>query len=117
MSKERISTAAELLRKGGTLVSESCSVCRGIQVRFSGKIICVNCGNEEVTGVMGVTETGKEAKTGEVVTDLKNIVLSKIGALLPSLKSEEDLDKQTEVVKLIKHYLEVLEKIPRNVAS
>ena len=114
MSKERISTAAELLRKGGTLVSESCSVCRGIQVRFSGKIICVNCGKEEVTGV---TETGKEAKTGEVVTDLKNIVLSKIGALLPSLKSEEDLDKQTEVVKLIKHYLEVLEKIPRNVAS
>ncbi|MEE8131963.1 MAG: Sjogren's syndrome/scleroderma autoantigen 1 family protein [Nitrososphaerales archaeon] len=114
MSKERISTAAELLRKGGTLVSESCSVCRGIQVRFSGKIICVNCGKEEV---MGVTETGKEAKTGEVVTDLKNIVLSKIGALLPSLKSEEDLDKQTEVIKLIKHYLEVLEKIPRNVAS
>ncbi len=70
-----------------------------------------------VMGVMGVTETGKEAKTGEVVTDLKNIVLSKIGALLPSLKSEEDLDKQTEVIKLIKHYLEVLEKIPRNVAS
>jgi uncharacterized Zn finger protein (UPF0148 family) len=107
-----MSTAVELLRKGGTLVSESCSTCNGVQVKFSGKVICVSCGKEEV---IEVTETDKkEAKTGEVVTDLKNIVLSKISELLPALKAEKDLNKQADVAKLIKHYLEVLEKIPKD---
>lgn len=105
-------TAVELLRKGGTLVSESCSACAGVQVKFSGKIICVNCGKEEA---IEAKETGKkEVKEEGVVTDLKNIVLSKIGELLPVLSSEKDLDKQTDVAKLIKHYLEVLEKIPKD---
>jgi uncharacterized Zn finger protein (UPF0148 family) len=104
-------TAVELLRKGGTLVSESCSACAGVQVKFSGKIICVNCGKEEA---IEAKETGKKETNEGVVTDLKNTVLSKISELLPVLRSEKDLDKQADVAKLIKHYLEVLEKIPKD---
>ncbi len=114
LSKERINTAVELLRKGGTLVSESCSACGGVQVKFSGKIVCVNCGKEEM---IKVTETKKEVKTKvttEVATDLKNIILLKISELLPALKSATELDKQEDIVKLIKDYLEVLENIPKD---
>lgn len=113
LSKERINTAVELLRKGGTLVSESCSACGGVQVKFSGKIVCVNCGKEEM---IKVTETKKEAKTKVTteVADLKNIVLLKISELLPALKSATELNKQEDIVKLIKNYLEVLENIPKD---
>lgn len=107
-----MSTAVELLRKGGTLASESCSVCRGVQVKFLGKIICVNCGREQS---IGVTETGKKKSDNEeVLSSLKTIVLSRISELLPVLKSEKDLANQAQVVQLIKHYLEVLEKIPKD---
>lgn len=105
-----MSAAVELLRKGGTLVKESCSTCGGVQVKYSGKIVCVNCGKEEE---IAKVET-KAAPTPEVVNDLKNTVLAKISELLPSLKSENDISKQSDLAKLIIHYLEVLEKIPKD---
>lgn len=104
-------TAAELLRKGGTLVSESCSVCSGVQVKYSGKIICVSCGKEEAERA---AEPIKQELKGDTITELKNVVLDKINELIPSLRSEKDPDKQAEIAKLIKSYLEVLEKIPKD---
>lgn len=103
--------AAELLRKGGTLVKEACSACGGVQVKYSGKIVCVNCGKEEENKVESKTEAKAAPK---VVNDLKNIVLTKINELLPLLKSESDLGKQSDMAKLLIHYLEVLEKIPKD---
>ena len=105
-----MTAAAELLRKGGTLVTEACSACGGVQVKYSGKIVCVNCGKEEEIKV-----EAKEAKPADVsvVNDLKNTVFAKINELLPLLKSESDIDKQSELAKLLIRYLEVLEKIPK----
>lgn len=111
MSKERLGAAAELLRRGGTLVNESCSKCGGVQVKFSGKVVCVNCGKEEA--IEGGAKEPKVAST-EVVQDLKSIILSKINELLPVLRAENDPAKQEDIVRLIKHYLEVLEKIPKD---
>jgi len=104
-----MTAAAELLRKGGTLVTDACSTCGGVQVKYSGKIVCVNCGKEEEVKV----ET-KPAAAIEIVNDLKNIVLAKINELLPALRSENDIDKQSELAKLLIRYLEVLEKIPKD---
>ncbi len=42
--------AASLLVKGGTLVSEPCQKCSGVQVRFGDKTTCINCGNMENSG-------------------------------------------------------------------
>lgn len=101
--------AVELLRKGATLVKESCSTCGGVQVKYSGKIICVNCGKEEEIAKVAT----EAAPTEEVVNNLKNTVLAKIGELLPSLKSESDIIKQSDLAKLIIYYLEILEKVPK----
>ena len=42
----RIKTGASLLASGGTLTSEPCHKCSGVQVRLGDKITCINCGNE-----------------------------------------------------------------------
>lgn len=52
-----IKSAANLLLKGGTLLSDSCAKCRGVQVRYKEETICVSCGriikertnNDEIT--------------------------------------------------------------------
>ena len=42
-----IKNAAALLLKGGSLISEPCSECGGVQVKFKENIICVNCRNKQ----------------------------------------------------------------------
>ena len=41
-----IKSAADLLLKGGTLLSNSCENCGGVQVRFKENIVCVSCGRK-----------------------------------------------------------------------
>ncbi len=41
-----IKNAADLLLKGGTLLSTSCDNCGGVQIRFKENIVCVNCGRK-----------------------------------------------------------------------
>jgi uncharacterized Zn finger protein (UPF0148 family) len=108
-----MTAAAEMLRKGGTLVTEACGECGGVQVKYSGKIVCVNCGKEKEIKVEAKVETKPAAAVG-IMNDLKNTVLAKINELLPALKSEADIGKQSEMVKLIIYYLEVLEKMPKD---
>jgi uncharacterized Zn finger protein (UPF0148 family) len=43
----KLKEAASLLTKGGTLISEPCDLCSGVQVRFRNKVTCINCGNEK----------------------------------------------------------------------
>ncbi|HJT83202.1 MAG TPA: autoantigen p27 domain-containing protein [Nitrososphaeraceae archaeon] len=41
-----IKNAADLLLKGGTLLSSSCDNCGGVQIKFKENIVCVNCGRK-----------------------------------------------------------------------
>ena len=41
-----IKSAADLLLKGGTLLSDSCAKCKGVQVRYKDETICVSCGRK-----------------------------------------------------------------------
>jgi uncharacterized Zn finger protein (UPF0148 family) len=41
-----IKSAADLILKGGTLLSNSCENCGGVQVRFKENIVCVSCGRK-----------------------------------------------------------------------
>src|SRR5215211_4774732 len=45
-SSRNIKSAADLLLKGGTLLSNSCAKCNGVQVRYKDEIICVSCGRK-----------------------------------------------------------------------
>ena len=41
-----IKSAADLLLKGGTLLSNSCAKCGGVQVRYKEETVCVSCGRK-----------------------------------------------------------------------
>jgi uncharacterized Zn finger protein (UPF0148 family) len=45
-STSNIKSAADLLLKGGTLLSDSCAKCKGVQVRYKDETICVSCGRK-----------------------------------------------------------------------
>ena len=47
--KENLKDAAESLLKGGTLLSEPCEKCSGIQVRKNNETKCIICGNKTST--------------------------------------------------------------------
>ena len=44
--RNNIKGAADLLLKGGTLLSTSCAKCGGVQVRYKEETVCVSCGRK-----------------------------------------------------------------------
>ena len=104
-STGRIRSAASLLVKGGTLTSEACKKCGGVQVRFADKTTCINCGNEEKTEPAKSTAP-VPAELGSVAS----IIEEKIAALAAEIKSETDVAAQKQKADLLESYLRILEK-------
>ncbi|MEM4278212.1 MAG: Sjogren's syndrome/scleroderma autoantigen 1 family protein [Candidatus Nitrosocaldus sp.] len=102
MSRDSMKTAAEMLRKGGTLVKEACSKCKGVQVKYSGRLICINCGNQTV-----LVEEARD----ESLHDLKSVIIAKVNSIAKILERESDVAKQMEMARLLLYYLEILAKV------
>ncbi len=107
MSKDRVRSAAEMLRKGGTLVKEACVKCKGVQVRYQGRLICINCGNETVL------EEGKDIS----LSNLKGIIVEKVNSIGSILRNEDDIAKQMDMARLLLYYLDILSKIKESDAE
>ena len=105
MSKEMLTLAAELLRQGGTLLSEPCNICNGVQVKFKDEIICVNCSRK-----INLIQIEKSNNT-DIITKLRAIIIRKIEELMPILLNERDLTRQLDITRLVNNYLELLNKI------
>jgi uncharacterized Zn finger protein (UPF0148 family) len=111
-SAGRIKSAASLLVKGGTLTSEACPKCGGVQVRFADKTTCINCGNESKASAPQKTEPVKAApvqgSTGLAST--ASLIEEKIGLLAAEIRSESDISAQKLKADLLESYLRILEK-------
>ena len=101
MSKESVKSAAEMLRKGGVLVKEACVKCKGVQVRYQGRLICINCGNETVL------EEGKDIS----LSNLKGIIIEKVNHIGSALRDENDTARQMDMARLLIYYLDILARI------
>ncbi len=99
----KIKNAASILLKGGTLVSEQCAKCGGVQVRFGAKTTCINCGEEK-------KEEEKQAQR-TVPTDSAAAIERKINELASEISSEKDLSIQKQKADLLETYLRILEKM------
>jgi UPF0148 protein len=136
-SSSNIKSAADLLLKGGTLLSDSCSKCKGVQIRYKDETICVSCGSKikETTTNNDVTQqqqienepqqnsipdsnlSKKEFKIPTVfdssITNTMNtkIITDKINFLITTLENENDILIQNTKLDLISKYLEVLNKL------
>ena len=109
----KIKAAASLLVKGGTLTSEPCHKCSGVQVQFADKITCINCGNVVNTGsAQPKAEPDRIAlvQGSAHLTSAASIIEEKIAMLASEIRLENDVSMQMQKAKLLKTYLRILEK-------
>jgi UPF0148 protein len=113
-----IKNAAALLLKGGSLLSEPCGKCGGLQVKFKEKTTCVNCGNKQDTTIKSTVSPENEYVTPDKSRDFlleleesEHIIKNKILMLSRELKDENELKIQKQKVDLIEGYLRILEMI------
>jgi uncharacterized Zn finger protein (UPF0148 family) len=112
----RIKTGASLLASGGTLTSEPCHKCGGVQVRLGEKITCINCGNEVNTArtqpkaereeVAAVEPIRRSALLASVVT----LIEEKVALIASEIRVENDISMQRQKAELLERYLGILEK-------
>ena len=115
----RIKTGASLLASGGTLTSEPCHKCGGVQVRLGEKITCINCGNEvntartqpkaereEAAAVAVVAPVRRSALLASVVT----LIEEKVALIASEIRAENDISLQRQKAELLERYLGILEK-------
>ncbi len=114
----RIKTGASLLANGGTLTSEPCPRCKGVQVRLRDKITCINCGNEINADVVAHLQPERErerenaplAKSSAVLTSAASLIEEKIALLAAEIRREDDISIQEQKAELLERYLGILEK-------
>jgi uncharacterized Zn finger protein (UPF0148 family) len=113
----RIKKGASLLANGGTLTSEPCPRCKGVQVRLRDKITCINCGNEVNTDVARLqTEREREqekatpARTSAGLTSAASMIEEKIALIASEIRVEDDVSMQRQKAELLERYLGILEK-------
>lgn len=108
--RENMKNAAEFLLKGGTLLSEPCEKCSGIQVKKNDEIKCIICGN---------TISPADNKTKEIEKivefDYRNKMVEKIGKrlqeLITGIGSDKNFAEEEQRLRVIDTYIIILEKI------
>ena len=114
----RIKTGASLLANGGTLTSDPCPKCSGVQVRFGDKITCINCGNEINTAAAATSikpkaeqdKVGPPARRSAVLASAISVIEEKIASLASEIRVENDISMQRQKADLLDRYLGILAK-------
>ena len=133
--RNNIKGAADLLLKGGTLLSTSCAKCGGVQVRYKEETVCVSCGRKikdanNGTQQIEVEELQHPNQQSIQDSNLSNvskiptiddfsiskttntkIIIEKINFLISTLVNENDILIQNTKLDLISKYLEVIDKL------
>ena len=111
--KENLKQAAEVLLKGGTLLSEPCEKCNGIQVKNNNEVTCIICGNTTTLKEPKSTEDMDKTVDKRILPDLS--ISEKIGErleeLIMSIGSDKNLDEEEQRLRVIDIYIKILEKI------
>jgi len=105
VSKEFTKKAAEILLKGGTLLSEHCPYCKGVRVMKDGHALCISCGREPEKKDIPNEKTQQKTKS-----QLEETLERKIESLSKELEQENNHEKQQEILKSINSLLETMKK-------
>ena len=105
MSKDLTKKAAEILLKGGTLLSEHCPYCKGVRVMKDGYALCISCGREPEKKDIVNKKTQQKTKS-----HLEETLEKKIESLSKELEEENNHEKQQEILKSINSLLETMKK-------
>jgi len=108
VSKDLTKKAAEMLLKGGTLLSEHCPYCKGVRVMKDGYALCISCGREPEK-----KDIPKEKITEKTKSNLEEALQKKMEYLSKELEQENNHEKQQEILKSINLLLETMQKIKK----
>ena len=108
MSEDLTKKAAEILLKGGTLLSEHCPYCKGVRVMKDGHALCINCGREPEKKDIPNEKTQQKTKS-----HLEETLEKKIEYLSKELEQENNYKKQQEILKSINSLLETMKNIKK----
>ncbi len=104
VSKDLTKKAAEMLLKGGTLLSEHCPYCKGVRVMKDGHALCISCGREPEKKDIPKEKTQQR-------TPLEETLEKKMESLSKELEQENNHEKQQEILKSINALLEIMKKM------
>ncbi len=110
-SDAAIKRMAELLRRGATMLAESCPNCGAPLFKVKDKVYCASCDRRfgpEPTPTDGTADEGMPAT---VVSSVRTVVSSKIEALLSLFEKESNLDALAKTAELLSVLLDILVKV------
>lgn len=108
--RENMKNAAEFLLKGGTLLSEPCEKCSGIQVKKNDEIKCIICGNT-VSPADNKTKEIEKIVEFDYRNKMVEIIGKRIQELIAGIGSDKNLAEEEQRLRVIDTYIIILEKI------
>jgi UPF0148 protein len=130
VEKRKITNTADLIRRGATLLNEPCPRCGGVQIRFKGRVYCIN--EDDIDSILSsplqqptkaepiVQPITEQAKTDNTLqpkpsenAKLKATLEEKLGIISKQLETSQDFEQQAKLLDLISRYLETLGKLKR----
>lgn len=103
--RDEVKVAAELVRKGATMLGDPCVKCGGIRISYHGRIYCT--GHEDLASVLAAETVSVDV----VVAGMKEALLSKLNESVSLLRQENDKVKLEQLVSLMVKYYDLLEKL------
>ena len=129
-----LKSASDLLLKGGTLLSDSCDVCRGLLIKYDNNIYCLTCKQDKSKNndskIINETSSSSSSFTEEKISEnaLSNSSSSPSSGLIKTiaileqkivilandlLRGDIDICKQKEILELMNSYLKTYSKIKK----
>ena len=108
--RKKLKNAADFLLSGGTLLSEPCNKCSGIQIRKNNEIKCIICGNTTLPENNTTNEVEKvvDSNYGD---QLREKIIKRLNDLLNNIGSDKNLVEEEQRLRVIDNYIKILEKI------
>ena len=108
--RKKLKNAADFLLSGGTLLSEPCNKCSGIQIRKNNEIKCIICGNTTLPENNTTNEVEKVVDSN-YADQLREKIIKRLNDLLNNIGSDKNLDEEEQRLRVIDNYIKILEKI------
>ena len=111
MSDENIKKMASLLRRGASLLSQSCPQCGAPLFKIKDEIYCPSC--EKKVVIVKEGETAPPIIEGFMLSDVSGVLHNKLRETVESIKNEKDPNKLEELLRIIAGILDALERLKR----
>ena len=115
IERNRMITSADLLRRGATLLGEACPRCGGVQIRYEGRVYCLN--EDDIESALTAKQVKIDAKevkpvpTTDASNTLRKMLEDKLAAVSKQLESTTDIEEQSKLLDFVSKYVETLQKL------